>query len=564
VEAGFFIPYNGLQHLPQSTTPYNTCVQSTIGPKDRSLVVPVKAPGKLYYAIIFAAGFALVMLLSSRYGPAVSGDSVFYLSTAESIAEGRGLVDHHGSPLVAFPPLYSLVLSIPYRLAGIDTFLAGWVLNAALFGGILVLAGLYARRCFPEKPAGVYFVTLAALFSLSLASVSASISSEPLFIFLSIVFFLAFHSFIDKREPRYLWAAALIAGIIIFQRWIGVTLAAAGVMLIFREFREERKQAFRNALLFGLVSAGPAVLWVVGRNYFIYGRLTGERGSLAEFIPNLTDFAVRGLHWFLPLTVIELVGVPLILLVGAAVLLFINRKVDWQRLYARLLRPETLALLLFIAIYIPATAVSALNEDHPYIYDDRYIAPVFIPLLILLFVTIEEALVKSLRSRFGVRVEYVVTGMLALWLVYPINAVRQYVQYTVSNGLVTYNEFNGDTFNESETTAFIRQYRFEEGKIITANYPDVVYLFTGRGAKNAPFDGQEPRPDEERFAVAIEEWALRVGGTEGYLIWFWPNRLKRFYTPEQLEAAFEVTTIFEAEDGGLYYISLLPEEGVRE
>ena len=67
-----------------------------------------------------------------RYGAGVAADSTKYLSVAQSLMDGNGLVDHRGLPLLSWPPLYSIVLAGLGLLTGLDVFVAGGYLNVFL------------------------------------------------------------------------------------------------------------------------------------------------------------------------------------------------------------------------------------------------------------------------------------------------------------------------------------------------------------------------------------------------------------------------------------------------
>jgi hypothetical protein len=89
-------------------------------------------------------------------------DASFYHFYGDSLAEGRGYVRVDGSPTAQWPPGFSFLLSVVYRLFGTDP-LNGEILNAVL--GALTVALLYvvARRAFGRAEAAVAAAWLAVL-----------------------------------------------------------------------------------------------------------------------------------------------------------------------------------------------------------------------------------------------------------------------------------------------------------------------------------------------------------------------------------------------------------------
>jgi hypothetical protein len=65
----------------------------------------------LFLFFLSAIGIILCWAATFRYGAGVAADSTKYLSVAESLLAGEGLRDHLGLPLLAWPPLYPILLA---------------------------------------------------------------------------------------------------------------------------------------------------------------------------------------------------------------------------------------------------------------------------------------------------------------------------------------------------------------------------------------------------------------------------------------------------------------------
>ncbi len=107
-----------------------------------------KWPVTAVFLLIGAAGTALLWYCT-RWGAGLIDDAFIYITSAQNLAAGRGLVWPWGEgqllPLTHYPPMFPLSLAA-FELLGVNAVFAARLLNAAAFGGSLVLAGVLARR----------------------------------------------------------------------------------------------------------------------------------------------------------------------------------------------------------------------------------------------------------------------------------------------------------------------------------------------------------------------------------------------------------------------------------
>src|SRR5690349_20743468 len=96
----------------------------------------------IFLLVLSLLASILCATVTSKYGAGVSSDSTKYLSVAQNVAEGKGLIDHKGAPLLSWPPLYSLILAGLSLLTGLDVFTAGWFFNVFLLGLNVFLSGV--------------------------------------------------------------------------------------------------------------------------------------------------------------------------------------------------------------------------------------------------------------------------------------------------------------------------------------------------------------------------------------------------------------------------------------
>ena len=102
---------------------------------------------KYYLFLVFSALFsvALAFVITSKYGAAVSGDGVIYLSVADNLVAGKGFFDHTSAPLIWFPPLYPLLLAAFKKITGADILQIGTNFQIFLLGLNIIIVTLGQR-----------------------------------------------------------------------------------------------------------------------------------------------------------------------------------------------------------------------------------------------------------------------------------------------------------------------------------------------------------------------------------------------------------------------------------
>ena len=290
-----------------------------------------------YLSLLALLGVILVFINTSTYGPGVSSDGMEYLSTADNLTRGQGFTNFHGGVYISWPPLYPLILAGLNRLTGLDTFLAGWILNALCYGVTIFLAGILLKLCFPDRIAWAALGALLTLFFLSYLVSASNIASDPLFIVLLLAFFIACHHYLTASSRIALWSMLFLAALSPLQRFLGVCVVMVGVLVVFARHRDAPFKAAGKALVFGLAASLPTLVWVIGRNYRLYGNLTGPRHLYQAFLLENMAYCVRQmLRWFVPISVINQLPLWLIPALSLLVLLLLARRRHWSTIFKRL------------------------------------------------------------------------------------------------------------------------------------------------------------------------------------------------------------------------------------
>lgn len=158
---------------------------------------------------IVAMSFVLVRFFPDM--PIVS-DSEDYHTIAANIMDDHTYPAIANQTLLIYPPLYPLLITMVYALTEIGSYTAVYALQYVLVGLTAMLVFFILRR-FAKAP--IIISTLAALsmaFWPYLILYSQLISSEVLYTFLLVLFFMLFFS-IRKQSNR--WIISICAGVVL-------------------------------------------------------------------------------------------------------------------------------------------------------------------------------------------------------------------------------------------------------------------------------------------------------------------------------------------------------------
>ena len=163
----------------------------------------------LILGLLTATGIWL-LTISTPYGLGLIDDAISYIAASRALLAGQGFtriwLATGLEPITHWPPAFSFSLAVISRVLNIDPYRSARILNILVFGanaGTLGLLG-YKMTKFPrdkgfrEAPlwgspylAGILLSTL-FLSNSSFLRIHAQALSEPLYIFVSLLAFLAF------------------------------------------------------------------------------------------------------------------------------------------------------------------------------------------------------------------------------------------------------------------------------------------------------------------------------------------------------------------------------------
>ncbi len=497
--------------------------------------------------ILSLLGVGIVLLTTSKYGAGLSPDSVSYISAARNLAAGRGLATFNDAPLVAWPPLFPALLAGIKVLLGIDPLLSVRVVNALLFGLIVWLSGVLCFRHLSSSFLTVLLGVTSVLLAIPLLATARMAWSEPLFIACVLLSLIWAESYAERGDAGSLALISVAASTASLSRYIGVTVIIAGAIVIAFSTKVNLRTRLVHLCAFLLISVAPLAIWI-SRNYVVSGTPMGARSpSQLSFIQNLSSTFYTLPAWYLPSRVIQHRSTLALLCIAIVLVTTVAARTNWHSVKARLslLAPA----LVFAATYILILLTLATITAHDRI-DDRLLSPLYIPLVLLLFV-LAESVVDLLRPRFARWfVKAVLLTGVATWLVYLGAVASQDITSSVANGAGGYHT---NTWKESETIEFLLQEQRVGEYSYYSNAPDALYILTGLPAQFSP--RKTAYNSAETLSEAKDLLGVWPEQEPAKLVWFDTTNRDYLFTVKELEMIAEFEPILRLSDATIYVVS---------
>jgi len=502
-----------------------------------------------YWLVLLAfAGAALVYLPMTRHGAGLSPDSVGYIGTARNLARGLGFTNYDNTPMVTWAPLYPALLAFLGAVLSADPLVLGGITNALIFGLIVYSSGILAFRLFREQPWLAWLAVLAVLLSNELFVVTVMVWTEPLFILFVLLSLLSADTFLHDGSRKSLIVFSGCVGLALLVRYVGVVLVLWGglIILLFRQdsFRAKIRQVF----IFILISVTPFVVWLV-RNRMVSGTFLGERASSMFTFPQNIAYAAKTIfYWYFPEPVsshqVLLAGLILFagMLVGAGAHQIMRMPSKEVRRHAALLASLAVAYLVFLIVSASVTAYDKIGY--------RLLAPVYVPITLLLFLVVRAA-AGMFQRRWGDKTVGLLTAIgIAVWLLYPLAHTIHSAGYMVKNG----RGYHAAGWGNSSTLAFLGQNPDSvSGCVLYTNDPEALYILAGRGSKLSPMKTRYHSAERLDLSHLAGNWPAEKNAC---LVWFdHVDRSSYLLTLDELDDYAVLTLVRRFDDGSIFRIS---------
>jgi hypothetical protein len=310
----------------------------------------------------------------------------------------------------------------------------------------------------------------------------------------------------------FLVMAALISGLAVLTRYVGIAVIATGLMAVVIIEKTPLRTRIVNLLTYLTVSFVPLLIWVV-RN-----RLLGESTTNRTLIYHSLDWGNRKLgfetiaDWFTwspaPYRVaIAITGLFLLVLISVCVWL------GWKLVFSPSMNSTQASgfrvafmLSLFSLVYLAGILFSLTFFDASTRLDDRLLAPIYISFLIAVFL-----ILGNLSSGWQWVGGVAFLLLLALHLPATINSLTDFCK----DG----RGFTGKIWEESLAVAYVRE-NADDG-IIYSNQGMALHYLTGKIIYEVPEKMDVVRNAvRDDYPIRLKEMADDLALPGSFIIWF--------------------------------------------
>ncbi|MDP6418785.1 MAG: glycosyltransferase family 39 protein [Candidatus Krumholzibacteria bacterium] len=495
---------------------------------------------KLLPWILSLLPLVLLMSATSPWGPGVTPDSVYYLSTADSLADGKGFLQFDGTPYTFWPPLYPLLISLGSLLA-IPQLL--WV---RLLGALCIAlsTGFALQWLFRElrSPFLAAWASLALLLSPIFFEIGLQAWTEGPFLLFSLLFLLQFLKYRERESWRDLILAALWATLAWLCRHPGITLvASAGLLILFTGSPGRR---LVRALGFGVLATLLPAVWIL-RNLLLFGAVAGERApSTTPFHENLIQVFTETARWILP------ARIPFAGPLALAGILLLMGFLYWKRNNAgqvaasesRLLSTFWLYILLYLALLVWSSSTVAYEPINM-----RYLSAIYLPLVLLLLKGLDESLPPLPRL-----MKVAAPLVMSLLLFFPTAKTLLQFRDAKAEGAPG---FLNRAWSEMEILEILKK-QAPVGKVFS-NAGDALYLHCGIEARMSPrrFIHGESRTPTTELADFLQELQ---GDRPVYLVFFqelpFLGSRHNFHSTEEIGKTYRLQPFLETKESVVFLV----------
>ena len=349
-------------------------------------------PGSL--AVWTLLGVCLVLARQVEYGVGLEFDSADYVNAARNLRAGEPLLLHDREhPCCVQPPLYPALLVV----AGFDPLDVCGPLNAALFGTMVWVCGAFLRRRLAAQPIWAQCGCAAVAISPPLVDSAATAMPTTTFALLVACALIC----VAERDLRWrrVAFAAVLSALACLTRYSGVALVAAvSVALLLPFVSVGIRQRAARAAVYAAVALAPLGLWLL-RNHLLTGTLTSRGGYEAVgWAVALQAIGDEMATWvFLELPIEDWFGTGWAALAAFAVLFAFCVVARRRRACARVLSLRVFGgfVLAHCALLVAALA------GHTAAFESRYLTPVYVPVLVVIWLAIGSTCSKTRPSEGG-------------------------------------------------------------------------------------------------------------------------------------------------------------------
>ena len=466
---------------------------------------------------IMAAG-GILFAKTTPGGVGLVSDSVNYINGARSIADGHGYFRESGGgslkPITNFPPLYSILLSVPL-LFGADWIKSVWSFSLIFYILNLGLIGLIVRSTVKNTWLGIA-AALLTMASKPFLYFQIFAMSEPLFFFCTLMAFFLFFRARETGRNRYWLFCGIFCGLAFLTRYAGIVSICAVLAAFLLDLRG--RSGWKSVFWVLLGSIPLISAWLI-RNILVSGNAANRE---VFFHPlGYADFNTGVLifwRWLFPIrygAVEQPVfwmrwGILGLGIAGLVYLFFLFIK-TWRN-KGRVSSSAVLSwvYVIYILGYLALIGITISLFDASVNIEERILFPAFLILILASF-----GLFKWITDRKNWFLTLILVGVYGLFVINFSQELIKFVPRFSSDGY----GWAWEGWRTSPAMEIIRELPAE--KVIYSNQPEAVSLWAGRGsyALLDPIDPSSNLP-REGYAETMNTIRSQVLDGESVLVFF--------------------------------------------
>ena len=391
--------------------------------------------------LLGGVGAGSIILREINSGVILERDSPLYISVARNLLEGAGFIDLYGNGLVTAAPLFTVVIALVSSV-GIDAITAAAYANAVIFGLITVATTTWLRRHI-ESRFLIFWAGCAVIVSVLLARSAAAVLTDSLFILLVILSLAALDRFLDTPKWSALVLAAIWTALALLTRYIGVTVLITGWLILLMQSDSPIRQKAKQLAVYSAIAMAPVSGWML-HTYLVSGLLFKSHPTGWSLPISLDRSSTIFTQWVFGDTGFEyldalskrILNISLLrnptnsaILLKASLLTAVAIGVGYG--VVRLRRRGYLQSLnmvavsgVFILVYVAGWAILLPAAD--IWLPDRYLAPMYVPVLVAFMVVLSEFL-RWISPWWLMR--FIVPFSLGVWLILQGSATYDDIRY---------------------------------------------------------------------------------------------------------------------------------------
>ncbi len=524
--------------------------QKRSSPRAFRFVTAFSARPRLDDFTVFAAALAilgtiLVLFRQVPYGAGITGDTVAYISMARNLLERNEYFYY-----TEYPPLFPLLLAL-IGIFDYDPLESAGPLNAVVFGLTVFVSVLYLRRRIQSRFL-LFWASVAIVASWPLATVCFWAQTEASFIFFTVLSLCSFDRFLDTGNRPSLVRAAIFTALACLDRYAGVSIVGSLALLLWWRRGMAVRERIGDSLVYTIIAMFPLSLFVLA-NFLLRGTpiriWSPSANSFQENVASI--FATFGTWIVGPVSFHELAGwftatfgreltdgTLGVVLVTVTVLSLsgILSRVHFLDVYRKRQPPHANSVAVFVGFTISyllfMTFILTIWGTEP--MNNRYLAPVYVPMMFILVFAFDAIFQKSGQNRpqsfplHGSSKLGSTALMICLcsWLLWQAGINIDLIRRLTKHGA----GYASREWTESETIRFLNRHLIFRNILISNTDYQGVYIRTNISGAKAQYSSLPTSLEgTRRWLDAISRKRGGEGGRKvNFIVWLYGSAYRSY------------------------------------